>query len=629
MLIEKVPGRRTTFARAFAPGVLFAVLCGAPYLRWSAHPSLFDDDFLRVGSLRRSTLGEALFRPFNEHMAPLFEAVSWLAWRGAGRQVLALPTAFQAASFIAFGLTVALLAAVTRRELRSTTASLVAVALLCLSSVSSETVLWYSASSFQWAASTTLASWFAASMATSSVTHRARVAWMAASAIGALLAPAFSAIGVLAGPLAAIRVSSSVDPPIPLLRRLRWSTLPPSGTIAYLLICERFRYHDLVSASVGHNLSPEAALWATIRAPSAVLVPALVGLPDLSGRIPGLALAVSTTVGLVACLIWAFRSPNRPLILGGLAFIAGGYLATYATRARPGDTWIFLIERYHLFPQIGLILLIAAAASPRLGPFDERPIRGLLLATGVAAILALVQYPRMQAASERAFRYPEQPRALASAARLEQACDREGITLLQAINHLEPTRTRWFPRAWPCNPLLNLFGPGPAVAKHPDHLVRPTLIAALSPEDLESIFGGMEATRHRVPLEYRDRSRPAIEARLVDSSRVRPDERGGYRIEGSPSYLEYELGPGADDASALSLPGLRASRPVEIWWTDEPGEWTPYRSARWNPDPERPSGDWAVMLDRLPHWRRGRVRRLRVVLGRWGTVAIGPPRLLR
>src|SRR5262249_55451244 len=103
----------------------------------------------------------------------------------------------------------------------------------------------------------------------------------------------------------------------------------------------------------------------------------------------------------------------------------------------------------------------------------------------------------------------------------------------------------------------------------------------------------------------------------------------GYRIEASPSYLEYELGPGADEASALSLPGLRISRPLEIWWADEAGEWSPYRSVRWNPDPEHTSEDWAVAIDHLPHWRRGEIRRLRIVLRQWGTVAVGPPRLLR
>ena len=629
METAKDRGRRGRHALGLALAAGFVVLCGLPYWRWSAHPSLFDDDFLRVGSLRRSTLGEALFRPFNEHMAPLFETVSWLAWRGAGRRVLALPMAFQVASFLAFGVTVGLLWAVIGRELRSRTTSLVAVALFCLSSVSSETVLWYSASSFQWAASATLASWLAASLATASPNDRGRAGWLAASAFGALAAPAFSAIGILAGPLAATRIVASVDRPLSRGRRIGLSILPVLGSVAYLLACDQFRYRELVSESVGRNFHLGAALWATVRAPTAVLIPSVLGLPDLSARIPGGVLAVATLAGLVGSLAWAIRSRDRPLILGGLAFIAGGYLATYATRARPGDTWIFLIGRYHLFPQIGLIFLIAASASRSLGRFDSRPIGRLLLACSVAILLSIVQYPRMFEASDRTFRYPDQPRALASALRLEQACDREGITIDQAIRVLDPIRTPWFPRPWPCNPLLNLFGTGPTTAKIPDHLVLPTLIAALSPEDLEAIFGGMEATRYLAPSGSPDGPKPAVESRLVESSRIKSVGQGGYRIEGPPCHLEYELGPEADDASALSLPGLRVSRPLEIWWTDEGGEWTPYRSVRWNPGPGTPSEGWAVALDHLPHWRRGKVRRLRVVIRQWGTVAIGPPRMLR
>ena len=604
-------------------------LCGWPYLRWFAHPSLFDDDFLRVGSLRRSTLGEALFRPFNEHMAPLFETVSWLAWRGAGRQVLAMPMAFQVASFAAFGVTVTLLAALIRLELRSRTAALVGVAMFCLSAVSAETVLWYSASSFQWAASATLASWLAASMATAAMSFPGRLGWLVAAALAALTAPAFSAIGVLAGPLAALRVLAAVERPCSLVRRLGDSVVPALGTAIYLLICSQFRFHALVSASVHQNLAPWAAIWATLRAPAAVLIPGLFGLPDISASVPGIILAGSTLAGLTISTVWASRSRHRPVILCGLALIVGGYLSTYATRARPGDPWIFGIQRYHLFPQIGLVCLVAAAVSTRLRKLDADLGRSLLAAACVAACLAVPQYPRMQAASDRAFRYPDQSRALAAAVRLEEILGREGITVPQAMAALEPIRTRWFPRPWPFHPLLTLFADGPTVSEVPDHLVRTTLIAALSAEDRESLFGGMEATRYRIPARSWQGTKPPVEARLVSMHRIRSDGRGGFRSEGPPSHLEFEIGPGADDAGALVLPGMKVSRAVELWWAGRDGVWTPYRSARWNPDPDRPGEDWAVPLEMLPHWRRGEVGRLRVVLREWGPVAVGPPVFLR
>jgi hypothetical protein len=619
---------RSRMVMILLAGMAYAVLCGWPYYRWLAHPSLFGDDFLRVGSLRRSTLGEALFRPFNEHMAPLFETVSWLAWQGAGRRVMAVPMAFMAASFVAFGLTAGLLGVLIRRELRSTTIALVGVAVFCLSAVSAETVLWFSASSFQWAAWATLAGWLCSAMACESPSSRRRAGWLAGSMVSAMGAPAFSAIGLLAGPMASVRTLASINPPVSLARRVAWSIVPLLGTGLYLIVCEQFHYRDLLSSSVRRNFSPGAALWAAGRAPMGVLVPSLVGLPAVVQVLPGTLLAAAGALGLLVALGWAWRSRDRPLILGGLALIAGGYLSAFATRAHPGDFWIFEVRRYHLFPEIGLVWLVAVASAPRLRRFDRNLGSSLFIAAGVAAALAIPQYPRMQAASEPAFRCPEQSRALASTVRLEALCEREGITLLQAMRVLEPIQAPWFPIPWPFNPLLNLFSDGPTVARLPDSLARQRLIESLSIEDREALFGGMEATRYRLPARSWSGTRPAIEARVVAGPGVSPTGRGSYRIEGWPALVEFEVGPEADRARALCLPGLGASRPLEIWWADVEGDWSTYRRVRWTPDPDRSAEDWGVPLDLLPHWNRGHVRRLRLILREAGPVELESPRFL-
>jgi hypothetical protein len=612
MSIAGGPRIRSWNTSAMACGVAFAATCGLPYLRWWAHPSLFDDDFLRVGSLRRSTLGEALFRPFNEHMAPLFEVVTWLAWVGAGRRVLAIPLAFQVASYLAFGTTLALLASWIWREVRSTAATLLAVALFSLSAVSAETVLWYSASSFQWAASASLAACLAAAKAADAPTTRGRLGWSVASALAAVAGPAFSAIGILAGPLAAVRFASSVDRPLSIARRLAWSTLPLAGTAGYLLVCEHFQYRDLVSASVRRSFDPLAASWASIRAPAVVLLPGLVGLRETSATIPGAVQAGASAIALVLAVAWAFRSRQRPLILVGLAFIAGGYLSTYATRARPGDPWIFAIQRYHLFPMIGLVGLIAGATAPWLGRFDRGPARGFLAGACLAGLLALVQYPAMRATSDRAFRYPDQPRALAAAMRLEETCRRDGITLPQAMMALEPIRPDWYPRPWPFNPLLHLLPTGPTSSRVADPLVRTTLIRELSREDLESLFGCMEATRYGIPeAAWAGLNRP------VEARRIEPGQGGG-RTRGATNHVDYLVDPGADDARALSLHGFASGKTLEVWWAGEADDWSPYRSVRWEA-----GRDLAVAFEMIPHWRRGKVRRVRVVLRDAGPITRG------
>src|SRR5207248_557478 len=107
------------------------------------------------------TLGGILFEPFNEHLAPLFQSVSWLTWQFTGARLARAPLAFTLASYLPFGLTLGLLAWVLRRETRSTAAALAGLAVFAVSWLAVETVYWYSASSFMWSLLATLAAWSA------------------------------------------------------------------------------------------------------------------------------------------------------------------------------------------------------------------------------------------------------------------------------------------------------------------------------------------------------------------------------------------------------------------------------------------------------------------------------------
>ena len=87
------------------------------------------------------------------------------------------------------------------------------------------------------------------------------------------------------------------------------------------------------------------------------------GIIDLS--LPfGMDVAFGVILVLVAALVWAWRSRQRPLILGGLLLIVGGYGLTYPFRTVHGPHWILEVQRYHLFPQLGLVLLLAPACGP-------------------------------------------------------------------------------------------------------------------------------------------------------------------------------------------------------------------------------------------------------------------------
>ena len=87
------------------------------------HPSLFSDDVVRIADLQTKPLTALLLRPFNEHIAPVFELVSWTTWQLAGRLLSNAAVAFTAASIIPFLLCMPALGTLVRRESRSVTSS--------------------------------------------------------------------------------------------------------------------------------------------------------------------------------------------------------------------------------------------------------------------------------------------------------------------------------------------------------------------------------------------------------------------------------------------------------------------------------------------------------------------------
>ena len=139
--------------------VSFLAICLSPHVGRLSDPSLFSDDVTRIERLQTMPLGNLLFRPFNEHIAPVFELVSWVTWQLAGRRLAPAPAAFTAAALVPFLLCLVALGRLVRRESGSSTAALAAVAAFSLSAVHIEAAWWYSASSFTWAMLGTLLAW--------------------------------------------------------------------------------------------------------------------------------------------------------------------------------------------------------------------------------------------------------------------------------------------------------------------------------------------------------------------------------------------------------------------------------------------------------------------------------------
>ena len=528
--------------------------------------------------------------------------------------------AFTLASYVPFFLCLWLLGLVLRRELRSTTTALAGVAAFSLSSLHSETAYWYSASSFTWALAWTLACLLWAGRAARGEGKGG--CFLVGAAVAAALAPACSAIGLLAGPLGVLRLGMAADRPW--RTRPRVAALAPIvGTALYLTLCSAFRYQDVLTGSFETRADLRSGLPYALCAPTNVLVPGLFGRPPVELQPPfGPNLAVAT-LALAGVLLWAGRSGCRALVLGGLWLIAGGYAMTYGFRTqRFGLDGLFNVERYHLFPLLGFVVWLALAARPWLSRFDRRPLLGWAAATGLAALLTATHLGAILNHS-CFYHFPTQARTLAAVERLGVRCRREGIAREQAVAALDTIRLRW-------GDPLDLLPPTPGTPAPADRQVRPVLLAGLSPADREALWGGMDVA----PYLRRDEGEPASVGRLVKAYRVRSGRAGRYLAAGWPSYLEFTLPEGTGRAQTLSVPGGGGGAPggpgplMEVWWAADEYGWSEARSVRWEPDPAHPAQGWAVPLDRLPHWD-DKARLIRFMFRTGGVVSLGEPRLLR
>ena len=229
-----------------------------------------------------------------------------------------------------------------------------------------------------WALLGTLAAWYASTRACDASRVRGRVGWCVASALAALAAPAFSAIGLLAAPTGIVVATR------PRARPGRRSGNRPPRSRPRSGRCHT--WHWPASFATGRSWPTASnttaisasACSASPCAPIDVLFPGLIGMPNIDSLLAPLGIDIALFgLGLAAILVCSWSSPRRSVMLGGLVLILGGYGVTYCVRTVHGPHWILHVERYHLFPQLGFSLLLAAALRPWLSRFDSRPARSL------------------------------------------------------------------------------------------------------------------------------------------------------------------------------------------------------------------------------------------------------------
>ncbi len=413
----------------------FVAICAWPYLGRLAKPTLYTDDLVRVAIVRNVPLRDALVLPFNEHIAPLFELVSRAAWMASGERLSRVASGFTIVSVLPWPLVLVLLGRVVKRQTGSTGSALASVAIAGLSWLHVEVVEWYSASSFAWALAGILLAFDAP----------ARVALVASA-----LAPGFSAVGLMAGPMGALgavlrsRAAScstgvgdeSIEPvecgsPCQVLGA---ALAPVVGSTLFLMFAWSFGLGSALSHSSAQSVDLPTAAGLVLRAPGAVLLPALVGLRgDVGGWAAGWEV-LGFMVGLIVCVVWGVRDQlARPLVLGGLAMIVGGYAMAYGARASgPEVATLLRIQRYHLLPQFGLAMVLSPLIARLLRRFETRPARSWAFGVAVAAVMLAVHGREMR---NRAlcYRFPDQPAMLEALEREEPRWKRAGLSREQVI----------------------------------------------------------------------------------------------------------------------------------------------------------------------------------------------------
>lgn len=576
------PGRRRG-SSAIAT-LLVAAACAGPHLALrAARPSLYSDDVARIEMLQTLGPGKLLGRPFNEHLAPGFDLVTLAAWQAAGERLASARWSFTLAALLPSVLAALVLGRIAARETGSQPAGLAAVALFSLSSIDLETFWWYSASSFTWALLGSLLAWWG-------VMRGGRLGGALALTASAA-APAFSGIGLLAGPVAAVRGLGGHRH-----SRQRWRLAAAcgAGTLVYLVAAAGAGHNKIVAASVERNLSLGSGLASVARAPWVRLVPGVLRLdgPALEDGLPtGLAggLSLATLAGLV---FLSRRSPRRGAVLASLAMIVGGYGLAYTIRAdlSGGAEAMRRIQRYHLFPHAGLVLLLALGLDSlfRRGRAWKR-VRPRL-APALAVVLLLVHLGRMRDFS-RFYAFTGQPELLAALDLLAEQCRAEGITREQALAALSPLRVPWTPvEGLAPLRMLARCARSPGMSDHAarewldgEFLQRPKLLA---------LHGGMDAS---------SRVRDGRAASHSDAPVLTAAPGGAW-------FREFRL---RDQEIELSLPRISPRQTLELWWADAGEKWSVVRSVWLRAGA---GADQSLPVAELPHWTAPRDRRLRWVV---------------
>ncbi|HKI36413.1 MAG TPA: hypothetical protein VKA46_31435 [Gemmataceae bacterium] len=393
--------------------LVLAVICAASfalYARWVISPYLAVDDFqILVRSWTWQRTWADLWVPANEHAMPLGRLTTWLLVQLAGR-ASAVPQVASLQGPFALVAGVLLLYLFVRRELGHPLYGLTAAALFGASTVYEQAVYWFS-SSFS---ILTLDTLLLALLAAQRWRRAGRPVYLGLCALAVALAPTWFASGILAGPVCTLyllpRLSDLPAGGKQMSARVRSglvALVPLLGTGIFLAISlprtaqaiMHLPHYDGKTALESFHLLPglKYTFWSVVEN-------LLLGQTGISSvNVPfGFAVAVWPLLFVLGVWWWRGVPAGRRLMLLGVGLIFAGYLLVYSARAEwtyAGNMNRPMWSRYHLLPQLGLALFVAAGLPRwagcwglRAGSALTRRQMGVLVF--LIAVLWATQFPR-------------------------------------------------------------------------------------------------------------------------------------------------------------------------------------------------------------------------------------------
>jgi hypothetical protein len=611
-------------ARLVLP-LLLGVLWLYPWMGRLRYPALLSDDFNRVDSLQSDWLGERLTRPFNEHLAPCFELVTAAAWQVAGHRLGNAPAVFTATSYIPSVLCLALLWLLTWREWNSPPLASAVVSCFAATAVYAECVFWFSASTFSWALLFTLLGLWLTAEATRS---RSPFAWVGAY-VACIVAPMSSSIGLLAGPACMLRAWP--ERPRHDLRTVARALGLLLTSLAFIAIASRFQYTERLRDTFQASHDPGAGLSAALQAPGYLLLHGYAGIFDPHTALPSSVLLALTLAGL-ALLVARYRvaapSERRWLSIGAF-FIAAGYGLTYCVRTHIYEPEIFLrVQRYHLFPCAGLVLVLGAMFAPLFQRLSRVQLAGLILPVALSATIIAMQEPIMARRMSRYRLHAEQQPVLAILDEIAHEARLRGYSREDVLGAFDPIEPSWAPEKFNILELL------PPIEGNGDRggdptAVRDALLASLQPSRVATLLAGTNVSGHLRTSGDASAAGAAIRGSLVRLKGTRKlGAQHDYFLDGLQSFLEYRFEAGQRAASQLEIGGIPQGRTLEVWWAGQDGAFARHQKVVIRA-PGGASSAWRVPLEKIPSLGDMPLRAVRILARKPGALSIDAPVLIR